>query len=793
MFRNYLTVALRSLLRNRTYSAISMLSLAIGLASSIMILLFLIREQSFDRFNDNADQVVRLYRVEQRPVEENRLSDSLPYALADDLKESVPGVEAIARLRRVGATLQFGTTRLDVAAFLSDANIGSVLTLPVLDASPAPLSQESMRLDRETADLLGVDVGDVVTVGLGSTEMDLTVDAVLSETPGPSSLDIQVLIPMEAAPDRDEMAAEWDWFSVGIFARLQKNVDRDVIAGRIQERVRTRMAGIIDEYIANGWWANDPNAFSVHMQPVTDMHHNPDIRSNWVDSRSPSQGILLSVVGFLVLLLACINFSTLALGRAMTRAQEIGMRKALGAQRMQVIAQFGGEALLTTVGAALFGVLLAESALPVFNSLANQDVDLTMLMNPIGVALIVALVLVATALAGFYPALVLSGYSPVRVMRGDHGGTKGNGFIRSVLVVQFTVTMGLLIGVFFMKAQMDFIDAQPLGFDASRVVVVDLNDSQQKNMDNVDRLRSWAEGRSDVESVSWSNAAFGGSWSRATMASGSSRIIVYTALADADYLQTMGMDLLQGRPFRESDEGGNSILVNEALVRAMGWQDPIGQILPDIGDAEVIGVVKDYRFLSQRQQVPPAILHVNPAYNPVRHALIRVQSADVSGTISALESAWNIMSPDEPLAYEFMDDRMNALYAADRRWNDILRASSLLSVLIALLGIFGVASMNAARRTREIGIRKVLGAGEWGIVSLMLGNMARLLAISAMLAVPLTWVIGNEWLSGFAFRMDLSLWPFLAGTGIAGVVALATAGLKARSAATINPVTALRQ
>ena len=793
MLRNYLTVALRSVLRNRTYSAISMLSLAIGLASSVLILLFIIREQSYDRFHESADQVVRLYRVEQRPAETDRLSDSLPYALADDLTETVPGLEAVARLRRVGATLQFGTTRLDIPVFLADLNLGSVLTLPVLDASPAPLSRESIRLDRETADRLGVDVGSVITVTLGTTHMDLTVDALLAGTPGPSSLDVRVLIPMDAAPERDEMAAEWDWFSVGIFARLQKNVDRHAVARHIQDRVKARMAGIITEYIANGWWANDPDAFSVHMQPVTDMHHNPDIRSNWVDSRSPSQGILLSIVGFLVLLLACINFSSLALGRSMTRAQEIGMRKALGAQRSQVIAQFGGEALLTAMGAALIGILLAEFAVPVFNNLANQDVDLALLMSPTGMVLVAALVLIASALAGFYPALVLSGFSPVRVMRGEHGGSQGHRFIRSVLVVQFTVTMGLLIGVFFMKAQMDFIDAQPLGFDASRVIVVDLNESQQANVDKVDRLRSWADGRSDVESVSRTNAAFGGSWSRATMDSGSSRIIVYTALADADYLQTMGMELLQGRPFRDTDNGGNAILVNEALVRAMGWQDPVGQILPDIGNSEVIGVVKDYRFLSQRQQVPPAILHVNPTYNPVRHALVRVQSADVSGTLSSLEAAWNDMSPDEPLAYEFMDDRMHALYAADRRWNDILRASSLLSVLIALLGIFGVASMNAARRTREIGIRKVLGAGEWGIVSLMLGNMARLLAAAAVLSVPLTWIIGNEWLSGFAFRMDLSLWPFVAGTGIAFVVALATVGIKARSAATVNPVTALRQ
>ena len=485
---------------------------------------------------------------------------------------------------------------------------------------------------------------------------------------------------------------------------------------------------------------------------------------------------------------------TIALGRATTRAREVGMRKSLGAARRQVMVQFWGEALLMSVVAALLGIVLARLALPVFNGLSGQELSLLELASGGSALALLGLTLVCAFFAGLYPAVLLSGYKPMAVLKGSATRGIGGGFSRFVIVFQFVISIGMIAAVLIMQSQMKYIDHQSLGFEPEQLLVVSTGAGSLPADQTTELFQERIASLPGVVSTSASSSSFGDSWSRTVMTDDDVNHIVYTNRIDPAFLETIQLDLVAGRNLSDAfqTDPEQAVLVNKAFVDEFGWDQPVGHLLPGYDDVAVVGVVDNYKFLSAREKVPPVMLHMNAGIGSKNYAMIRFRVDQLSGVMSGLEDAWRTLAPDQPFVAQFMDDRLAQLYADDRRWQSIVTYASVLALLISCLGLFGVAALSAARRRKEIGVRKVLGASVGAIVLLLSRDFAKLVAIGFVIAVPIAWYVMDKWLDAFAYKVRTSPGTFVLAGVVALAVALLTVSRQSIAAATADPVKSLR-
>ncbi|HET6568969.1 MAG TPA: FtsX-like permease family protein, partial [Rhodothermales bacterium] len=518
---------------------------------------------------------------------------------------------------------------------------------------------------------------------------------------------------------------------------------------------------------------------------------------------NPLYSYILSGIALLVLLIACINFMILSIGRSTTRAKEVGMRKALGARRGQIMKQFWGEAILMGLVALLLGVLLAILVLPLFNQLTGRELSLGASLNANGVLILLGLIAIVGLVAGGYPAAVLSGFNPVAVLKGDVKSRGNSFFTRSLIVVQYTLSIVLIVSTIVMARQLHYMLNRDLGFEGEQVVVLHTYNVTDKEAPAViERFRHDLLPDPRIVKIARAGYSFthGGDWNGWLDAEGNQRRAANFGI-DYDYLDVMGMQLVAGRNFsREhpSDPTGG-VLVNEALVRQFGIKDPIGYKLTGWNSwyvkepPTIIGVVKDFNFRSLHEEVAPAVLNMQPDYYIGMGAmLIKISGNDVPGTISLLEKTWNTVLPGRPFSYSFLDDDMAAQYQTEQRWGKILTYSSLLAILIACMGLFGLATLSTVRRTKEIGIRKVLGASVSGIVALVSREFVVLVLISGLAAAPLAYYAMHRWLDTFAYRIPLGPGAFILAGLAALLIALLTVSYQSVKAALANPASSLR-
>ncbi len=813
MLKNYLRIALRHLLKQRTLSLINVLGLSVGLACFCLIALYAVNELSYDRFHRDADRIYRVYRWTEAMNERDTEGDVyLPMPLAAAMKAEMPDVEVALRLRDAwGENLVrvAGGEASRIGFTFADPEIFELLSFPLVhgDPSTALADPQNIVLTASTARrLFGTTdiVGRTLEIRLEGAYEPFTISAVASDVPPNSSIMFEMLGSFERWASSQYGASRqtnWGHSAYMTFVRLQPG---STLAEDADRLYAFRKAHYPDEEArlrAEGRWRGEGPPITYGLQPLQKMHTDTAVAGGMVATIDPASIWILIAIAAGILAIAGINFTTLAIGRSAGRAREIGLRKVVGGDRRQLIAQFLTEALLLSLLSGVLGLGLGRLLLPLFNELSGKQLAFSLGLYPEIGWIIAGVVLIVGLLAGAYPAIVLSGLRPTQVFRKEIRVSGANAFTRSLVTVQFVVSIGLIAAMLVMLDQLHYMQTRSTGFESSHVVVVDAE--EVANPDRAfERFRVELEGSGQVQGVAGADISFGegAGWSRSGWDYRGQHKEVYEYYIDERYLEVMAMTLLAGRGFDPAmaSDSLTSVVVNEAFLRDFGWtaDQAIGEVLDGYYEngrpnPVVIGVVRDFHFRSFREEVYPQLFHHFADYDPYQY-LVRIAPGDPALALRAIRDAWDEAAPDEPFTYSFLDEDIALFYQSEARWGRIVGWAGGISVFLACLGLFGLAALAAANRTKEIGIRKVLGASLTHVVGLLSRDFLRLVGLALVFAAPAVWYLMSQWLDGFAYRVDI-MWWHLALPGVAAaIVAFATVSAHALRAGLADPVDSLR-
>ncbi|MES2328931.1 MAG: ABC transporter permease [Bacteroidota bacterium] len=803
MLKTNLKIALRFLGRYKEYTVINIAGLAVGIACCILIMLFVRSEWSYDNFHKKANRIHRawLEEVEEGKVFTNTVT---PIPLGPVMKNNLPDVETFCRVNNGSALVQYNNTKFNETITMVDSNFFSVFDFSLAKGSANNFmsSANAVVLTEPVAKkYFGNDdpIGKSISIQLATENVLFTVAAVAKKAPLESSIQFDVLIPFANAHylyNPRQITAAWHSVYGETYLVLKDNT---AIAA-----TEAKFPAMVKQIMGNDYKAG---TYNIHLQNIRDIHLNNKLPQGNQPVSNPAYAYILSIIGILILLIACTNFVTLSIGRSTTRALEVGVRKVLGADRGQLIKQFWSEALLISVFSLIVGMLLAVLLLKPFNAMANRELlfhfDMFTVLFCIGVLLFVALI------AGFYPAFVLSASKPVKALKGNSDTAVGIGFFRKGLIVaQFTVSIIMIIATILIGDQLTYLRTKDLGYNQEHIVIIPTNKSRMEGMPLAKIYMEEIAAQPQVINSSVSIFSFiETGWAALGYYDDKKVYRDFRMNAiDGNFVNTMGLKIISGRGFDKNNSSDtlNSMLVNEALVKEYGWKDPIGQKLPGNYQQRVIGVVKDFNYESLHEKVKPLVLvlkydsvlrkssDVNFPASPKPRISVRLKGGDLHAQIGILEAAWKKVAGNQDFEYHFLDENLAAQYTQEQRLGSIVTAASGISIFIACMGLFGLATLIVAKRTKEIGIRKVLGASVSSLVQLLSKDFLVMVLIASLISFPIAWWALHKWLQDFAYQVDLRWQVFgLAGL-LALVIALLTVSFQAIKAAMANPVKSLR-
>lgn len=818
MLRNYLVIALRNFVRHKLYSFINIAGLAVGLACVIFIMLFIRDELSFDKWLPNSGNLYRVDTLPQLPGTPVTHTALAPFPLPALMKDHLPEVTAMTRLWPSRMTVQVGDRQFLEQVNEADANLFAVLGLPLIVGDPSQVLQrpDSLVLSQALArKYFGAadPVGRIVTVNRGScgakvetcpAVASLRVTGVMRDVPYNTQFKIDAVIPHTSPADRiggkDKKA--WFHFSGYGYVRLAQGSD----PAAVEAKARQVMDRLVDFFAAVGIRTPPSEALGVKLVRFRDVHMNGGSVGDRVPTGSWTTLYGLGLIGLVILLAACFNFTNLATARAMMRAREIGLRKCVGASRRQVAAQFLGELVMMAVVALVFALALVEILLPAYDAFLQRPIALHYLHDW---PLLLTIVLVAVAaglVSGIYPALVLSGFRPITALRSNQSGQAGSSGLRSVLVVlQFAVSIGLAITTLVVFIQIDFARNQALGFRRDNILVVGAGRMTASARESfMAQLRA----HHGVAGVALSgDTPFSENLRvEAVRVAGQPAVLAPEMLqVTPEFIELYGMKLAAGRLLSDkrgeditsggpdAHNDGHNLLINEAAARYFGFtvQSALGKtIRMDKDSLQIVGVLRDVHFKGARKQVGPSLfVNDREGSNVVS---VRLTGQDIPGTIAFVDHLWRRMAPSTAISRSFLDDNFADLYRADVRQGELFATFVAIAIAISALGLFGLAAFTAERRTKEIGIRKVFGARTRDVVFLLLWQFSLPVVLANLLAWPLAWYYLQDWLKGFDYRITLSP-VYFAAAGLAAVlIAWVTVFSHALRVARANPIHALR-
>ncbi len=792
MFRNYLIISFRNTLKNKWFSLLNIAGLAVGMACFILILMFVQFETSFDRFHEKSERIYRVIsRNTAREPDVTEFSDHTPELLAELLAAEFPEIERATRSRESftdKAILQYQEKIFYQIGIFADPEFLKIFSFPLLkgDLERALAAPRSIVLTEHVAQkLFGSDdpLGRIVSYREKRRQYDMTVTGVMADVPENSHLRFDYIIShaTTVAEEKDSyMIANWNIWNFATYVELTSPEARS----RVEEK--------FPAFLARQGQEGGSDAF--FLQSIEDIHLRSQIRGERATNNQIRSVYLFMSIALIILLIACINYMNLVTARSMTRAREIGIRKVAGASRRQLIKQFIGETLLVTAFALGISLLLVRFGLPYFNLLVGADLGMGALSQTNLLFLIAGTVLFVGIASGTYPALVLSALKPVNVLKDfSASGKKGAG-LRNVLVVfQFSASIVLIACTLVVFNQLNYIKNQKLGFDREHVVVIPVR--EQETRDKAQAIRTELLQHPEVLGVSISGGLptnirsryFGGKFVK----DNGEVVETYVCFdyVDYDFLDVFKIDLVAGRNFsREFGEDDKAILINETLWKKLGWADPVGKEVDVMDYTRVIGVVKDFHFASFHEEIQPMVL----AFESGSHIAVRIRPGDVQSRVALIRGIFENNSKGQPFDFFFLDDSFNELYQKEQRTGEIFGYFSLLAIFIACLGLLGLASFSVERRTKEIGIRKILGAPVLKIVGLLTKDFVRMVVLANVIAWPVAYFAMRQWLDNFAYRIDITLGTFLLAAAAALLIAFITISTQTLKAAMSNPVDTLR-
>jgi ABC-type antimicrobial peptide transport system permease subunit len=787
MFKNYLKIAWRNFIQQKWYSFLNMGGLAIGMACGILILLWVRHESSYDDFHENAD---RIYRLTAQANDDFKAAVS-PAGMVEELPDLMTQISSSIRLSKPFEELfeVDGQKFKEDLVFFADSNFLEVFTFLLVEGDPqTALSRPDGILVTETVarKFFGTERALGRAIKVNNTDV-FTVSGVLADSPSNSHLQFNIILPMAhyAKTDSDLVNKVWNSFNFyGYFQFGKGAISSKKDLSEAVERINKIYAERMPEY-----------EIIFNLQPLTDIHLRSSGLQIDVAGHGNSQYVnIFFIVAFIILIVACINYMNLATARSSKRAKEVGLRKVIGAGRKQLVFQFLGESLMIAFFSLILAIGMVYLALPAFNDLAQKQLALHLGDANIWIGLI-AIASITGLISGSYPALFLSGFKPVKVLKGKMKLSGSNLFLRNGLVIsQFVASVLLLIGTMVIYTQLNYIRDKNLGYDKSNLIYIPM---EGEIWGKQEALRTALEQNPLTENFSIisdlpANLVTGDFDVQWEGKDPDSQILFPSIRSDENFFKVFQMDLVEGRGFSKSSSDNNDYLINETAARIMGQDlgDVLGKSLTFYGKkGTIIGVVKDFNYKPLQYAIEPLILSHRDSGSIT---VIRTAPEQTESVIASLEEIYGSLNPAYPLAYGFVDADLDAQYKGEQQMGAIFNVFALLAIVISCLGLYGLSAFMTEQRFKEIGIRKVLGASVLKLVNMLSKDFVKLVGIAFVIAVPLAWYLMESWLQGFAFRINIQWWMFaLSGLAVL-LVAITTVSYQSIKAANANPIRSLR-
>ncbi|UZR94409.1 ABC transporter permease [Chondrinema litorale] len=810
MFKNYITIALRNLLKHKFYSFINVAGLSVGIVCCILILLYVKDELSYDQYNEKAPQIYRAVAKGMFGGNEFH-APQMPSPFAETTVRDFPEVLQATRIRQRGNFLvRYDTPEGEIRSFREeeiayvDSNFFNVFSIPLVtgEASTVLKDPNTVVINKKTAEkYFGKDnpVGKSIKI---NDRTDFTVTGVFDKIPENSHFNFDMLFSMETLDEAKN--GFWMSFNFHTYLVLQENSDPnqleskfpDMIVKYIGPEIERFMGASFDEFVKAG------NSMNFTLQPLVDIHLKSDLMGELAANNDIKYIYIFSAIAAFILIIACINFMNLSTARSANRAKEVGVRKVMGSYRRQLIWQFLTESVIISIIAFIIASVSVPFLLDAFNEISGKEMTINYFEQYDMLLYLFAGAVFTGILAGSYPAFFLSSFTPAKVLKGNIRSGAKSGMLRSILVIfQFGISIILIVGTMIVYNQLEYIQSKNLGYNKEQVLI--LENTYVLGRENVQSLKNELLQNSAVKAATITadipingannnTAYFPGNDPKSDQTTVLSQFNV-----DFDFIKAMGIDIIEGRDFNiENAADSNSLVVNEATVKHFGWTDPIGQeigtFISDDGEVKifkVIGVAKNFHFESLRQNIRPLVIQIGSWQNRIA---VRYEAGKTKDVIDEIEGKWKRLAPGQPFNYTFMDESFAKNYEQEQKVGKLFGIFAGLAIFIACLGLFGLASFTAEQRTKEIGIRKVLGASVVSIIVLLSKEFGKLLIIAFVIASPLAWYIMHLWLRDFAFKTDITPITFVVAGAIAFSIAWVTMSYQSLKAAIAKPVKSLK-
>ncbi|OOG76374.1 ABC transporter permease [Algoriphagus sp. A40] len=805
MWKNYLKIAYRNLLKKKVYSIINIIGLGVGMACCVLIFMFVQDELSYDNYHEKGDRIYRVTHGSRSPEGVTEGAEAQPFwvwgnaPVGPALKLDFPEVEKVVQFSGradILFTVGDNITQED-GVFFMDSTVFDVFSWKLIEGDPktALAAAYSVVLTETTAkkyfgneSALGKTLKGSESAGRAN-EGDYTVTGVMADLPSNSHFKFNALLSLETFRQSiPEIFEAWGYVDTYTYFLVNDQFDRAAFEAKIPEFIERRNGD-------NGY------GYTIAIEPLSDVYLRTTAQRQPGETGSLPNIYVFSIIGLFIMIIAMINFMNLSTARSMERAKEVGIRKSIGADRGLLIFQFLGESLIIVGLAAVAGLIFVSAAIPMMNDLTGKVFEFNQMVNLQTVPVFLGIILVIGLLAGYYPAMVLSGFQPVMILKGiNKSDAKGVNLRKGLVVFQFSLSIALIAGTLVVYSQMSHLLDKDMGFDKEHMLVLDYNYDEKVN-DVSAVIQGELEAMPDVLSVAFSRSVPGSYFPNAgttieTPEGEMKQEAQPIFQVGLDFIDHFDLELVAGRSYSRDypSDSSSALVINEAAARQYGYANPadaVGKKFDQWGrEGQIIGVVKDFNYISLHRAVEPLTLPFE-AYAS-RYISVKVQGDDLPETIAKVEDVWKKLAPQRPFIYSFLDEDFNKQYESDFRFRKIFTTFSVLAIMIACLGLLGLATYTAEQRTKEIGIRKVLGAEVSSIVGLLSKDFIKLVLIAIVIATPVSWFGMNKWLEGFAYQVPVQWWIFGVAGLLAVIVALVTISFQSVKAAMMNPVDSLK-
>ncbi len=800
MIKNYIKIAFRNLKKNKAFSFINIFGLAVGLTCFMFIAVFVYNELSYDTYPANAKNIYRV-NVSVTGNGDVAVYPDVDYAVGEGMKNAFPEVKDFARLAPASDFVKYNDKQFkeDKLAF-ADSNFLQMFSIPLIEGSnrDALIQPNSVVISRSFAKKY---FGDVNPVGkslvIGLHDALYKVTGVFNKVPNNSHFHFDAFLSLTTFHITNPT-----WSNLGYFTYLQlnKNADPVKLEAKFPDLVRKYEVpeAMHDMGTSYAEALKDVNNFIFSLQPLTDIHLYSHTKYELEPNGDIQYVYIFSALALFILLLACVNFTNLATARAVKRAREVGIRKVMGSLKKQMIVQFLSESVLLTFLSMLIAFGLLFLLLPYFNQVANREIPFSFFMGYKSILAMVSLIFITGIIAGIYPAFFLSSFNTIKVLKGaSFQGSQKKPLRSSLVVFQFFVSIALIIATIIVYQQLYFMQNKKLGYDKEQVLF--LPDARLLGSNQTALKQQLAENK-DVVAASISRSVPGLPFMDGTEIypknknENGKEIHANIYHVDDTYLKTLGIHIIQGRNFsKDFPTDSSAVVINQAMERELGWggTNPVGKTIVRSGQQQfkVLGVVADFNYASAKQKIAPLMMMLGNNYGGL---VIKINTNNVKGFLTGLKKEWNFFNPDGPLEYTFLDDNFAKLYASEIRTQQMFSAFAIIAIIIASLGLFGLSAFVIEQRTKEIGIRKVLGASVQNVLLLVSKDFLSLVGIAFIISVPVAWWAMHSWLQDFAYRVNIHWWVFIIAGAIAISISVLTISIQAIKAAVANPVASLR-